>query len=128
MNKAEDGIPLVETLTANTTLTAADSGKVYLIATDAITITLPATALGLTYTFVNTGADGNNIMTISPNASDYIAGTATLASSVVDLGVTDDKDIINTKTSSITGDSVTIVGDGVAGYFVTSINGIWASE
>lgn len=91
-------------------------------------MTLPATIAGCRYTFTNTGADGGNIITIAPNVSDYIAGTITLAATVVDIGVIDDKDLINTKTTSITGDSVTIVGDGVAGWFVLSSTGIWASE
>ena len=111
----------------NVVLTAAQSGGVFMVDSED-TLTLPATVLGLTYTFINTGADGGNIMVVSPQAADFIAGTATLAASVVDLGVTVNKDIINTKSTSITGDSVTLIGDGVDGYYVTSINGIWASE
>ena len=49
-------------LTDDATLTAAQSGGVIAIATDAKTITLPATVAGLRYTIVNTGADDNNIV------------------------------------------------------------------
>lgn len=65
-------------LTASTTLVAGDSGKTFLIGTDALTITLPSTQAGLEFTFVNSGAAGNNIITISPQAADGIAGTITL--------------------------------------------------
>ena len=131
MIKAYDGTPHTVILTANKTLLASDSGTVFHIATDALVMTLPSIAdvpLGTTYTFMNTGADGNNIITIAPNALDYIVGTATLAASVVDLGVVVDKDIINTKTTSITGDSVTVTSDGTDGWIAFPINGIWASE
>ena len=117
----------VQSITASTTLTAGDSGKVFTIATDALVITLPSVAAGLKFTFVNTGTDGNNIITLSPESTDAIWGTITLAGSVVDLGGVDDKDLINTKASTIKGDSVTLVSDGTD-WFVTASTGIWAAE
>ena len=117
----------VQSITASTTLTAGDSGKVFTVATDALVITLPAVAAGLKFTFVNTGADGNNIITISPESSDAIWGTITLAAAVVDLGGVDNKDLINTKASSIKGDSATLVSDGTD-WYVTASTGIWAAE
>ena len=68
----------VETITASKTLSYIDSGKVFLVGTDALTITLPATKTGVKYTFVNSGAAGNNIITISPNSSDAIKGNLCL--------------------------------------------------
>lgn len=119
----------VETITANRTLTAADHGLTFLVGTDALTITLPAASTaGIEYTFVNSGADGNNIITISPASTDGIWGTITLAASVVDLGGAANKDLINTKATSIKGDSVTIVSDGGTAWFVKSSTGIWAAE
>lgn len=121
--------PLVtELVTDDKTLDANDSGKVFFIATDAKTFTLPATAVGLEYTFVNTGSDGNNIITISPNAADGIFGTITLAGTVVQMAGTADTDIINTKASALKGDMVKLIGDGVDGWAIVSISGIWASE
>ena len=117
-----------EIKTASYSISAGDSGTVFGIGTDAIVLTLPATVAGLIYSFVNTGADGNNLITISPNASDAIHGTATLAASVVEFGGVDDKDIINTKATANTGDVITLVGDGVAGWYVLNSTGIWASE
>jgi hypothetical protein len=63
---------IVETITADRTLTAADSGKTFLIATDGLTVMLPATVKGLDFEFINTGAAGNNINTILPASTDGI--------------------------------------------------------
>lgn len=117
----------VQSITASSTLGAGDSGKVFTVATDALVITLPACEAGLKFTFVNTGADGNNIITLSPQATDSIWGTITLAGSVVDLGGVANKDLINTKGTAIKGDSVTLVSDGTD-WYVTASTGIWAAE
>lgn len=121
----------VQVLTDNVTLTANDSGKVILIGTDAKSIILPPTKQGLTFTVVNSGAAGNNIVKVSPVATDGIAGTVTLASSVVVLDGTVNKAVQNTKATSQTGDTITIVGTGLTGtkaWIVTSATGIWARE
>ncbi len=52
MIKAYDGVDPVETITTSVTLVAADSGKVFFIATDSLVITLPSTVAGVRYTFV----------------------------------------------------------------------------
>ena len=121
----------VETLTVSKSLDAGDSNKTFLIGTDALVMTLPATVAGLRYTFINSGADGNNIMTISPAAADGIAGTITLAGTVVQLDGTVNKDAINTKASALLGDTITLVGSGVTGtgaWFVEGSAGIFARE
>jgi len=122
---------VVEVVTDNRTLTAADSGKTFLIATDAKVFSLPATGAGLEYTFINFGAAGNNIVTISPVAADGISGTITLAATVVvDAGVVD-KDLINTKASSQCGDTVKLLGTGVTGtkaWIIIHSTGIWAAQ
>lgn len=130
-NPTERARGKVETITASQSLTAGDSGKTFLVGTDALTITLPATVEGVEYTFINSGADGNNIITISPAAADGIAGTITLAASVVQLDGTVNKDAINTKATALKGDSIKIVGTGVTGtcaWLVVSSTGIWAQE
>lgn len=119
----------VEVIDDDKTLTVEDSGKTFLIATDAKTITLPATIAGLEYEFINSGAATNNIITVSPVAADGIAGTITLAAAVVVLDGTVDKDAVNTKASSEAGDSIRIIGTGVTGtkaWLVKSSTGIWA--
>lgn len=129
-NNAERKGSIVQEITADITLTEADSGKIFLVGTDALTITLPSTAAGLEYTFINSGADGNNIITISPAAADGIAGTVTLAASVVQLDGTVNKDLINTKATALLGDSAKLIGTGVAGTIAwnASTSGIWARE
>lgn len=121
----------VEIIAANRTLRIEDSGKTFMVATDALVITLPATVAGVEYTFMNSGADGNNIITVSPAAADGISGTVTLAATVVSLSGVVDKDLINTKATTISGDTSTIVGTGIAGteaWLLKGSTGIWASE
>ena len=110
----------IETKTSNTTLTAADSGKTSVSATDGVVFTLPAIATGAVFKFVNAAEDGTNTLTISPNASDGIqyAGSAT-----------DDKDLINTKATSKQGDFVVIASlDSTANWSVTEVRGVFAKE
>ena len=110
----------VETITASKSLDVNDSSKTFLVGTDALVITLPSTVLGLRYKFVNTGADGAAIITISPAAADGItyAGTAT-----------DNKDLILTKATAKRGDRVTIASlDGTVAWQVMEVKGIWAKE
>lgn len=122
------------TSTANATLTVADSGKTFFSATDNQVWTLPTavnggvgSTIGVSYTFTNTGADGAAKISISPAAADAIHGTITLAASVVELSGTDNKDLINTKATATTANSVSLINNGTD-WFVTSSTGIWASE
>jgi len=109
------------TKTDNYTVKVTESGTKFAIATDAKVFTLPSTAKGLVYQFWNTGADGNNIITISPAAADRIGGGG------LGTGV-DNKDLINTKATALYGDMVEIVGDGADGWIITKIVGTWAKE
>ena|SRR5436190_19869831 len=128
-NVADAENEIVETITANRTLTAADSGKTFLIATDALTVTLPATIKGCKFKFKNSGAAGANIITVAPVAADGIAGTITLAATVVVRPGTVNTSIVNTKATAVPGDTLEIVGTGVTGtkaWLIDSTSGIWA--
>ena len=117
--EGKDGVN-IDTKSSNYTVTTADSGKTLLSGTDGVVFTLPAIAVGYSFKFVNTAPDGQNTLTISPNASDGItyAGSST-----------DDKDLINTKATSKQGDFVVISSlDGVAAWQVTQVRGIFAKE
>lgn len=118
----------VEAITANKTLTASDTNKVFLVGTDALTITLPATALGMKYTFINSGADGAVAITISPNANDKIMGSIANAAADSVSGGVDNKDIVNTKATANKGDRITLMADGADGWYIVDGVGIWASE
>lgn len=121
------------------TVKVEESGTIFAIGTDAKTITLPATEKGLKYTFINIGSAGNNIITISPNASDKIQGNlpksagsnadATTADGLVAICAgSDDGDLVNTKATANPGDRVTLVGDGDAGWWITEGVGIWVGS
>jgi hypothetical protein len=121
----------VQDLTEDITLTANDSGKVILVGTDGRNIILPPTKEGLTFTVVNSGTAGNNIVKLSPIATDGISGTVTLASSVLVMDGTINKAVQNTKATSNTGDVLTVVGTGQTGtkaWIITSSTGIWARQ
>lgn len=127
-NNAERTNSLVSVISEDTTLTAGDSGKTFLVGTDALTITLPATKQGVRYTFINSGTDGNNLITLSPNANDAIFGSiSNAASDSVSSGAVN-KNFVNTKATANKGDRITLVGDGVDGWYITEGVGIWASQ
>lgn len=109
------------TIATNTTVGTTDSGYIFYVTTDALTITLPATVVGLTYTFVNAGGkDAAVAVKIAPNASDYITGCG--------LTAVDNKYIINTKATAKMGDSIRILGDGANGWYIQEMTGTWAKE
>lgn len=112
--------PIKETLSADKTLDAQDTGKILEVDTDAVKLTLPSTVAGITYHIRNVGANGAVEILIDPAAADLIAGP--------DIGGVDNKDLINTKATAKKGDYVKIVGNGVAGWHVTEISGTWAAE
>jgi len=115
-------------VTGDKTLAATDCGVIQNL-TSSATITLPSTAAGLSFTIRNGGdnaantpagavADGSVTVTISPNASDKIMGNGFTAA--------DNKDIVNTLGK--VGDYVTLVADGVDGWYVQEIAGTWTRE
>ena len=104
---------------ATNTVTAAQNRCMFTVGTADMVITLPATLAGLRYTFcVKTVSAGTGCQ-ISPAAADAIHFVTSV----------DDKDLINTAATDVEGDSVTLVADGVDGWWVLSgVNGIWAKE
>jgi len=120
-NLADTTLPDETIKTANYTVVInTDSGKTFVSALDAIVFTLPAIAIGNTFTIKNTAADGDAAINIAPNASDGISYVGSL---------TDDKDLINTKATAKKGDFVTLASlDGVVSWQVVDVRGIWAKE
>lgn len=110
-----------ETVSSNKTLDEGDSGVVQNV-TASCTLTLPATVVGATYHIRNGGSGSSDnavTITISPAALDKIMGGGFTSA--------DNKDIINT-TGEGGVDEVTLVADGVNGYFIQSISGTWTRE
>ena len=97
-----------------------DSGKTFLSSTKDVVFTLPALAIGNVYTFVNTGADGQNNLTVSPDGNDGLLYLGSL---------TDDKDVINTLATSKVGDYITVASlNSVVFWTVVDVQGVWAKE
>ena len=97
-----------------------DSGKTFLSNTTDVVFTLPAIAVGNVYTFVNTAGDGGNNLTVSPNSSDGILYLG---------GLVDDKDVVNTASTSKVGDYVTIASlNSTVFWTVVDVQGVWAKE
>ncbi len=105
---------------AYTVVISTDSGKTFTSKTDGMVFTLPAIAIGNVFTFVNTAPDATNTFTVSPNSSDGILYLGSL---------TDNKDVINTKSTSKVGDYVTIASlNSTAHWTVVDVQGVWAKE
>ena len=97
-----------------------DCGKTLLSNTKDVVFTLPSIAIGNVYTFVNTGADGQNNLTISPDSIDGILYLG---------GLVDNKDLVNTLATSKVGDYVTIASlNSVVFWTVVDVQGVWAKE
>lgn len=109
-----------ETISTNKTLDAQDTGKTFFVDTDALTVTLPATATALDCTIVNIGAFGGVAVNVSPAAADKIMGP--------DIAGTDNKDLINTKATAQRGDLVSLYSGHADGYTVRELVGTWAEE
>lgn len=110
-----------EVISADKTLDAEDSGKLFWVDTDAKVITLPAIATGLDGCMVvNGGSYGAVAVTLSPAAADMILGP--------DITGADNKDLINTKATARRGDFVILGGNDADGYAVQALRGTWARE
>lgn len=118
-------------VTENKTLDLAQCGIVQNVITDGITVTLPATSVGATFTIRNggvpktsgpagTGDDFSCLVTVSPNSADKIQGLGYTAA--------DDKDALNTKATARVGDEIVLVADGTDGWLVVRAKGIWARQ
>lgn len=122
-----DGAPVdsnrSESVTGNKTLVAADTGKTFIVSSGTSIFSLPATAVGLVYTFQFIGNDGDGQIQVSPVALD---GIAAAGSAVVD------KDLILASATIKRGDYVTIVSGvgatGVTAWHVTQQRGIITKE
>lgn len=120
----------VEAVDAAKTLTAADGGKTFLCSGENLVISLPATAAGLRYRFINVTARTTAKLSISPVAADGISGSTSATTNVVLAGVVN-KDAINTKATQEVGDSLEIMGTGLTGtkaWIILNATGIWAAE
>jgi len=111
---------ILETVTADVTIDATDSGRCFFVTTDAKIITLPAVE-GITgIRVVNGGAFGTVAVTVSPNANDMIEGPGITAA--------DNKDIVNTKATARRGDYIDLEYGDANGWSINKMVGTWARE
>lgn len=112
------GKEAVTTLTAASTLTAAQSGTTLFLnsATEFVT-TLPLPSAGLMYTFIVTAAPSGASYTVVTNGSaNIIKGQAVNAAGVAgDTGTADDT-ISFVDAQAVAGDTVTVVSDGTSWF------------
>ena len=102
-----------KSLTADTTLTAKDSGKTLLLDAVGEAITLPAVADGLNFKFLCTADIITSAWTIKA-ATKVISGSAEVAGAIVAAAL---EDVITfTHTVALIGDWVNIESDGSAWY------------
>lgn len=116
LNKT-DASAMVEVVSDGTrVLTSADDGMTFIAtAAGGVVFTLPATVAGLKFTFVAKVLSSGTGLSLSPNSADKINAEA------------DDADWINTEATDVVGDSCTVVGDGVDGWYTTAQVGLWAA-
>ncbi len=105
-------------VTTNQTLTAADNNKTFLAAAADLVFTLPATVANLRFTFITHTVSSGTGTSISPVTADAIHHITSV----------DDKDLINEGANDVEGDFVTIVGDGVDGWWLEALDGTWTKE
>lgn len=116
-------VPLngIEIVTASKAITYADHGKIFIAnSATSVNLELPATKAGIVYTLVVgelTTSEGHGF---DPISVDKIIGN----------GVTPaDGTIIQcTAATDRLGDSLTIVGDGVDGWYIIGVTGTWALD
>ena len=109
-----------ETKSANYTIDLQDAGKVIQVDTDAFALTLTAVAamVGVDVIVQNIAADGVALVSISPHSDDKVDGQ--------DISGTNNKDLLNTKTTAIQGDWVRILSG--TDWCIAEKRGIWATE
>ena len=113
----------VAIVTANTTLTADDSGKVVVVNAAATrTITLPAaTTAGQRYIVTHQVASTSGVgHTVHPVGTDVMRGNGFTPAAA--------KGAVCTQVTARIGDSITVVSDGVGAWYIESVTGVWARE
>ena len=107
-----------KSLTADTTLTASESGKVLLLDAIGEAITLPAVEAGLNYKFICTTTAATTDWTIVA-ATDVIYGSAQVAGAVIAASAENTITLVVAK--FLPGDWVTLESDGTNWYVEASV-------
>jgi len=109
-----------QALSAATTLTAADSGKTFLLAATGKAITLPAVKAGLYYKFICQTTTATTDWTIvTPAGANLIFGSAQVAGAVVAASAEDTITLVVAK--FLPGDWVSLESDGTSWFVEGSV-------
>ena len=101
----------VETVTESKTLNYGDSGKVFLVGTDALVITLPAVAIGLEFTIVQAAAYDSAPCTVdSAEGNNWVGNIDAQTGAGDNSAGTDDK--VSFGSATVAGDYIKITCDG----------------
>lgn len=103
-----------------TALDPNDVGRIILVDTDAVVISLPAVGTGETYTIMNIAPDGTAAIHVDVNSSDRILGGCGF------VALDDGDKITNTKATADQGDYVTLSYGSAVGWYITDMCGTWA--
>lgn len=107
---------------ANFSCPREESGSTYMVTAANLVASLPATEKGLIFTFVlaAAGLSAGTGLGVSPVALDKMMGNGFTS--------LDNKDAQLPGASDREGDSITVEGDGVDGWYITSVVGTWTRE
>ena len=110
-----------KSVTADTTLTAEDSGKVILMGQNGVDITLPAAEAGMTFTIIQVEDYATAVCTVVAVGSNFMRGSVAGVSSDANqlCGASDTTATFGSGT--LDGDQITLVSDGTL-WFVTGTN------
>ena len=111
------------TITKSVNYTAVDPndvGRLILVDTDAVVITLPAVGTGETYTIMNIAEDGTAVIHVDVNSSDRVLGGCGF------VALDDGDKLTNTKATADKGDYVTLSYGSAVGWYITDMCGTWA--
>lgn len=121
---------MVSTPTTSLTYTQTDCGSTIAVGTDALTLTLPTAFPGCWFKVINTGANGNNIITLKAASTDafygpvYTSATGTVTSTLVTSST--GSTLSNTKATALKGDACTLESPAAAMWMI-NCTGIWTT-
>lgn len=103
----------LETIAADRTLLATDSGKVFLCSDADVTITLPrCTTAGITYRFILSADAGNDVEIAQSDAADDFEGTILTGAGGSDAGAAGDTLVKFVDGAALAGDFIEVIASG----------------
>ena len=120
--------PVAAQATGTKSVSAAESGTVFVNTQGAstTTFTLPSAAAGLTYTFVESNASGEILIT--PATGDAIVTKIHAAQDGTALAPAAGTGIKNTAATNVAGDCITLVALDTTTWYGVGMTGLWASQ